>query len=250
MTNYTKKGLNLSFNVKKEFDKGAKKYEDYNIIQKKVAKYLVSLIDFKPKKILDLGCGSGEIYKNITWQTDQFIAVDFSKNMCELHPKSTNIEVLNLNFNEQKSFEVLKKYSFDLIVSSSSLQWAKDLEWTLSQIKKLSKKSIVSIFTSNTFNDLHQSLNIKSPIVSKEEIFIIAKKLSSAKTITKTYTLHFNSTKELLSYIKNSGVSGGKKIAQIKDIKKIIRQNQLKTISAEVVFISLESSAKNLKLKA
>ena len=57
----------------KEFSKNAKNYSRYNIVQKKVAKKLISKIKNNPKNILDLGCGTGELYKLIDWNIEKFI---------------------------------------------------------------------------------------------------------------------------------------------------------------------------------
>ena len=54
----------------KEFSRQAHSYTQTNIIQKKVATHLISKIKNSPKKILDLGCGSGDIYNKIDWELD------------------------------------------------------------------------------------------------------------------------------------------------------------------------------------
>ena len=59
-------------NPVKEFSRFAEDYQSYKIIQSRVAKELVALVDSKPKNILDIGAGSGEIYKNIDWEFDRF----------------------------------------------------------------------------------------------------------------------------------------------------------------------------------
>ena len=50
----------------KEFSRFAKEYDRHNIIQSEVAKQLVAHLCVKKyPAIIDIGCGSGEIYKNI-----------------------------------------------------------------------------------------------------------------------------------------------------------------------------------------
>ena len=56
--------------VKNEFSKHANSYNSYNIIQQLAAKALVRDIAITPKRILELGCGSGQIYKYISKNFD------------------------------------------------------------------------------------------------------------------------------------------------------------------------------------
>ena len=51
--------------IKKEFSRFAHEYGKYNIIQNRVAKKLVDEVKDTPKRILDLGCGSGNIADKI-----------------------------------------------------------------------------------------------------------------------------------------------------------------------------------------
>ena len=51
--------------VEKEFSKYANRYDSYNIIQQIVSKALVRELSFKPERILELGCGSGQVFKNL-----------------------------------------------------------------------------------------------------------------------------------------------------------------------------------------
>ena len=54
--------------ISSEFSKYALEYNSYNIIQNKVVKKLLSKLKYKPKSILDLGCGSGALCKAIDWE--------------------------------------------------------------------------------------------------------------------------------------------------------------------------------------
>ena len=64
--------------VKNQFSKYAKEYKNHNIIQQIVAKSLVRELKFQPKRVLELGCGSGQVYNYITWEIEFYKAIDFS----------------------------------------------------------------------------------------------------------------------------------------------------------------------------
>ena len=93
---------------KNKFSKYAREYKSYNIIQQICAKSLIRELDTKPKTILELGCGSGQVFSNVNWNFDKYLALDASKEMCELHPKDKKLEVKCLNFDSFEFFDEIK----------------------------------------------------------------------------------------------------------------------------------------------
>ena len=61
--------------IKNQFSKYAKEYGDNNIIQQIVSKALIRDIKGKPKRILELGCGSGQVFNHIDWEFDIYHAI-------------------------------------------------------------------------------------------------------------------------------------------------------------------------------
>ena len=78
--------------VIKEFSRFAHQYDKHNEIQAQVAKSLVSKLPEKHfKTILDIGCGSGAVAKNlqkgkITYE--RLTVFDSSQAMLDIHPDS------------------------------------------------------------------------------------------------------------------------------------------------------------------
>ncbi len=123
-------------NIIKEFSRFANSYGSLNLIQKNVAYELISMLDKKYyDTILDIGSGNGAIF-NILLKKDisfnNFIALDFSKEMLDLHPSSSKVKKLYLDFNSIDCFNKLSSY--DLVISSSALQWSRNLDLTLREI--------------------------------------------------------------------------------------------------------------------
>jgi malonyl-CoA O-methyltransferase len=226
-------------NIVQEFSRFAKQYDTYNIIQSDVAKKLVSIIDKRDyNSILDIGCGSGLIYKNIVNSSISFnklTVVDFSMEMLDIHPSSKNIEKIYFDFNNKKNFKRLNRYDF--VVSSSALQWSRDLDMTIKEISKLSTDFYFSFFTSNTFSTLHKVAGIKSPIYSQESIKKVLTKYCDCSFKTVEYRLSFDRVYDMFQYIKKSGVSGGDKILSYSQIKELIRSYPLDYLEFEVLFI-------------
>ena len=210
----------------KNFDKFAYSYGKYNVIQKEIIKKYIFAIK---SRVVDLGCGSEGLckYKNF----DFYLGIDVSENMLTLNPCNT----VKLDFNTKKCFEVIKTYDFDQIVSFSALQWADDLDFVFRKIKNLNKDYLLTIFTSNTFKELHEFLGIKSPIYTTEEILKSANILNPAIEILH-YEMKFKKPNEVFEYIKFSGVSGGVR-APISKIKQFIKTFPFDTLKFEIIVL-------------
>lgn len=223
--------------VSSEFSKYATSYGSYSVIQDKVIQRLMSTMIVKPKRILDLGCGSGGFVKSITWNIKYFVGVDFAKGMLELHPKSEKIECIYGDFNKDALFETLKNYQFDFIVSASALQWADDLEKIFQNIQSLNIPVALAIFTSNTFKTLYDTADLEPILKSSDAIFELQKKYFDADFEIVQYKLEFENTREIFQYIKRSGVSGSRRVLDYRNMKKLIKEYPINYLEFEVVFI-------------
>lgn len=229
--------------ISKEFSRHAHKYQHLNQIQTEVAKTVVSTLTCKPKKILDLGCGSGAIYNLIDWKIDKFVGVDFSSNMLSLHPRAQNITCKLGDFNDTRLFEELLAEEFDCIVSASALQWADDLESVFLEIAQFSLPFSLAIFSSGTFSTLNKTAGVSSIIPSYEMIKKFSEKCLHVKVEKVLYTLEFENTREMLRYIKKSGVSGNRNILSYKQTKNLMQEYPLSYLEFEVVYINSFSKA-------
>ena len=228
--------------VKNEFSKYANQYNSYNIIQQIIAKSLVRDINTKPKRILELGCGSGQIIKYISWDYDYYKAIDFSQNMCDLHPKSQNIDVKCFDFDDDAFFKDIENDSYDLVLSASALQWSKDLKRIVKTLSNISSSINTVLFTSNTFKTIQNITNKKSPILDEETIKESFSQYCDCEFETISYKLEFDNKKDLFDYIKKSGVSGGKALS-FKDAKKLYKEYSLNYLEFEVIFIKAFSKS-------
>ncbi len=226
----------------KEFSRFAHAYDSHNMIQAEVAKRLVSKL---PKKhyssILELGAGSGEVTKNLAKHRIDYahlMAFDSSVNMLSLHPSADNIVKIAGDFNKRDFADTLAQKEYELILSSSALQWSQDLDFTLEQLSKLSKQLHAAIFTSNTFKTLHRTAGVTSPIYSAERLQeALSKYYKSVTFEVHTYTLYFDSVREMFRYIKKSGVSSGEKKLSYKETRSLMKKYPLDYLEFEVLFV-------------
>lgn len=222
----------------KEFSRFAKTYDANNVIQKEVAKKLVEKIKGKPQNILDLGCGSGAVYKNLSFTCKNFIGIDSSAQMCKVHPQEKNTKLYNKNFEFLNFDTELNQYKkFDLIISSSALQWAKDLKSIMKFCKSHSDEILFALFTDGTFKSIFQFTNLTSPLPKAEEILKTVKEFYDIKYEICRYKLDFEDNISKFRYIKKSGVSGGEKRLNVAQTKNLIKNYPHSYLEFEVIYI-------------
>jgi len=228
-------------NAIQEFSRSAHEYDSYNVIQAEVATALVKqLASYHFTTLIDMGCGSGEVYKNIEKHHicfENFIALDASTEMLAIHPSGEKIEKICADFNLAQTFEKIVLGEDSLLLSSSALQWSKNLDFTLFEISKKVSYVHFAIFTSNTFKTLHQTAQIISPIYSVEILKDSIEKYYDATFELKEYRLHFETVREMFNYIKKSGVSGGEQQLTYTQTKQLMKEYPLDYLEFEVLFV-------------
>ncbi len=232
--------------VIKEFSRFAHQYNQYSEIQAQVAKTLVSMLPEESfNNILDLGCGSGAVVKNLqasncTYRT--MTAFDSSQAMLDIHPDSEKITKVCGDFNSVDFTEALPQTQYDLLLSSSALQWSTDLDRIFSKLSHLSKNAYFAIFTSGTFKTLHEVANVNSPIYDSKTVEdTILQHYDDVKFELHTYRLAFDSVREMFKYIKKSGVSSGEKKLSYKETKSLMKKYPLDHLEFEVLFVKARS---------
>jgi malonyl-CoA O-methyltransferase len=221
--------------IQREFSQNANDYEKVNVIQKQVLHALLAHIEDTPRNILDIGCGSGAVYKALSWPVESFIGVDFAEGMLALHPKDNAVTLLQDDFNDPTLFTKLRTFSFDRIISSSALQWAADLDATLEQIASLGAPVSLSIFTSDTFKTLYDVAGLSPILRDREEVITLLKKHFSGEIEILHYTLAFDSVREMFRYMKQSGVGAGRNVLGYKEMKRLMEAYPLDHLEYEIV---------------
>jgi len=224
-----------------EFSRYAAEYGSRNVIQRLVADKLIASTHDKPKRILDLGCGSGTLFSLIDWEIERFVGVDFSDSMLSHHPISSNVELILGDFNDPALFERLGGEHFDRLYSASALQWADDLEGVFQSLASLNTPMSLAIFTAGTFKTLHECAGVTPLLRSSDEVMAIAEKHLDAQFDVVHYTLEFDSVREMFRYIKRSGVSGGRRVLDFAQTKRLMETYPLNYLEFEVVFMTTPS---------
>lgn len=228
----------LNKNHISEFEKHANTYNSFASIQKRVAKELIERVKFMPSNILDIGSGTGEIYKNITWNIERFIGVDCSTSMCNFHPKGQKVKIICDDFESEILKEQIRKLApYSIVISSSSLQWAKNLKEMFGVCSELSDRVAFSIFTKGTFKTIYEMSGRESFLPTYEEVKLFSNVFKNAQITKKMYKLDFADNISKFRYIRKSGISGGNTMLEYKKMKYLLENYPYSYLEFEVTFI-------------
>lgn len=220
----------------KEFSKNAHTYDAHTSVQKEVAHYLVSKILNQPKRILDLGCGSGAVYRSITWPVDRFTGVDSAQAMLAQHPTCKEIDTRCEDF-ESLAFQQTLEPSYDLIISSSALQWSRDIEAMIRFCAFTCKEGAFVVFTDKTFESIYAHTGLQTFLPNARTLLALFENDFTCSHEIKTFKLFFEDNRSLFKSLKKSGVSGGDKKLSITQTRALIQNYPHHYLEFEVLFV-------------
>lgn len=207
--------------ITKRFRDSLKNYDSSAQIQKVMAVELVKKLKEKTssfQRVFEVGCGTGiltrEIFKDLNLKeffcNDLFEeSFDFIKPFC----KSDHFSAFDA--------EKIENYpkNLNLIISGAVFQWFENLPKYLRNVsEKLCKNGIIafSTFGRDQFYEISQVTGKRLKYFQKEELIeSISKEYELVSFSEWKQTLQFNSVKEIMTHIKETGVSGiGSKTAK------------------------------------
>lgn len=122
--------------VAQRFSASARSYDETAYIQPIVAQHLLEYVSFKPRTILEIGCGTGGLSAHLIkkFPESKIILSDISEQM---------LSVCRQNIGESPVYHVVDAEnipadigSFDLIISNLALQWVVNLQAVLQNLIK------------------------------------------------------------------------------------------------------------------
>lgn len=198
--------------VAKHFDLIASKYDDYkrrnNLYYKTLKNAIKSQIKSKNPRILDIGCGTGEILHFL--KPSYGLGVDISKEMVkQAKRKYANVKSLSFLFHDIEREPI--SGNFDYVLFNDVIEHISNKEKAIKNISKLMKKNTTLILSmANPLWEplliILENLHFKMPEgphkrISEAELFSLLKKYRLSVVSKKIYFPHLN-----IPIVKNLGL--------------------------------------------
>ena len=151
--------------VQKSFGRAAKTYDEAAVLQREVATRMLERLDYikaSPKRILDLGCATGEYSARLArmYKKAQVISLDIAEPMLkEVRRRSTWWYPIDRVCGDIQALPIADN-SVDLIFSSLALQWCGSLDAAFSEFRRVLKPGgfvMFSTFGPDTLKELRAS---------------------------------------------------------------------------------------------
>jgi malonyl-CoA O-methyltransferase len=153
--------------VGSSFHRQAAEYDRYASVQKRVVNNVISLVQShiigNPSQILDIGCGTGQLLASLhaAYPDTQPYGLDLAYNMLQCASERLQSSVQLINGDAERL--PFKDAKFDLIVSTSTLQWLDTLDtFFLQACRVLTARGLlcVAFFGERTLCELRECFRI------------------------------------------------------------------------------------------
>jgi len=159
-----------SCRVGQRFSQAVSTYDEHAVLQREVAERLITHIEFtrlKPKRILDIGCGTGYFTGLLRdrFKRAHIVALDLAASMTEAAKKQ---HVHRFPWQAKTQFATADALAlpfpdagFDLVCSNLTMQWVAEPERMLAEMRRVLAPGglmLLSTFGRRTLSELRQSL--------------------------------------------------------------------------------------------
>lgn len=194
------------------FSKKAPNYERYAIIQALSAKELVLLADLKKGRVLDIGCGSGLLSKEMVANgfCGEIVGVDLAKDALKIASASLKGEFICEDAEVFTSQE-----SFDAIVSNFVFQWFENPAFQIERYANMLKKKGIAALALPIEGSLSELKDVLSKVGVDMELLPFPAQKRVVESFLKVFEARvceirnigtfFSSPLEAIASIKRSG---------------------------------------------
>lgn len=195
--------------VHDRFAKNLNNYNENAKIQKRMAERLLTFVKNRsPKKVLEIGCGTGFLTKQIneSLEFESFMALDIVEE-CEEYIKQINPLILFTPADIEK-FLNENNETFDLIISNASLQWVENFEGVINSLKNRLNPNgelVFSTFGNENFREIYHVIGTTLNYFSYPEL---TKMFPNSIIEPEIHIMAFENPKEVLKHLQLTGVNG------------------------------------------
>lgn len=242
----------IKLQIKKNFEKAAKSYNQYAVLQHEVGRRLIDrleLIKVNPANILDLGSGTGHTSNKLIekFPNANFFLNDLAFNMLNISKHELSKENI---FHINSDMEVLpiSDNSMDLIFANLSFQWSFNLEKTIKECYRILKPNGLLIFTTlgidtlwelrSSWHKVNESFHHTNQFLDMHNLGdgLMKSRFASPILETKNITLTYSKLIDVMQDLKKIGAN-----------TIINSENQKKSLLGKTEFRNLEAEYSKLK---
>lgn len=200
--------------VAKQFSRAALRYDSAAQVQIDIAFDAMQLVPRRVESILDIGCGTGRVTRQLLKHSNQVCAVDIAEGMVRFAADSEaaiswlTADAENLPFQDN---------TFEFVFSTMALQWCVDLPQVFKEVQRVLKpqaSAILAIMSADSFNELNQSwraIDTQRRVNTFVPENVLAEYAGTVglqvETFSKSYKTWHNNVKALLGSIKQIGAN-------------------------------------------
>ena len=201
--------------IKKRFSLASEHYDEHAVVQNNISHELSGLVDNGYyENVLEIGTGTGLLTGFLTSKMDfkNFFSLDISYRMIEMARKKFK----HIHFFTADGEEIPIISRFDLIATSSTLQWFLNPKESMPDLFNLFKKDgifLFSVFVKGTFKELIEAVEktgFGSYFPLRDSSFylrIIEKFLNVECYYEKSYDIYYKTAMDFLKSIKMTGAN-------------------------------------------
>ncbi len=204
--------------VQKRFGASAKSYESSAIAQKIVHQRLLSLLKGLDRSsyanVLEIGCGTARLTKLLdeNFEIGRWILNDLTRTMFEEGSFSSAPSGKAIRFIEGDAEEIDLGQNYDLIVSSSAIQWFHEPKAFLQSLYPRLKKGGILLISTFGLENLHETRQLTGQGLHYYDTGAYTKALREAgftilQAKDECITLSFDSARDVLQHLKQTGVT-------------------------------------------
>jgi len=215
--------------VKRAFSAATASYDAHAVLQREIADRLLAHLSFtkiEPKRILDIGCGTGYFTRLLRakYKRAEIVAVDLSEAMVQTtrrsHARRMPWHGHHRHINADAAALPLKSERFDLVCSNLTMQWLPDPQAMLQEMRRVLAPGgliLFSTFGRRTLSELRQSLAsieperaghvLPFPDVTSLGDALMKLPVELSVTDTDLFTLTYPDTISLIRELKGLGAS-------------------------------------------
>ncbi|MBU0681435.1 MAG: methyltransferase domain-containing protein [Proteobacteria bacterium] len=210
--------------IRQRFCRAAHSYDQYAHVQGEAALWLLASLAKKPAKILEIGCGTGNLTKLLAekFPAAHIDALDFADTMvAQARQKVGNSERVRFYCEDGEAFIRTTAERYDLVVSNATLQWFHDLPGTFEHLAGILSENgriALSLFGPGSFQELATAMReVVDPVIRlpaesfcspRDAERFAAKVFTEVALSTRQVEREYATFFDILEHIKKTGTGG------------------------------------------